>query len=105
MAMSRSLGGTVVTSRSPMRMRPLLTSSRPAEHTPRSWIPATGGADKNKEFAVANLQIYFVHRGLVVAGVDACDIVEEVTAAIVRNLHRQVRAERSVVRDVARCAT
>ena len=46
------------------------------KHTQGGGFTAAGRADKNKEFAVANLQIYFIHRGLVIAGVDACDIVK-----------------------------
>ena len=104
MAMSRSLGWTSVTSLSPMRMRPELTSSRPASMRSRGRLAAAGGADEDEELAVGDLEVQGVHARAVIARVDAGGMVKGHSCHEVVSLHRQVRAGRSVVKG-AECVS
>ena len=52
-ATSRAPGATLLTTRSPIRIRPSVTSSRPGEHAQRRRLAAARRADEHEELAVA----------------------------------------------------
>ena len=74
--MSRSFGGTSVTSRSPMRMRPVVDLFEAGEHAQGRGLAATGGADQNEELAVGDLEVELVDRGAGGARVEPGCLVE-----------------------------
>ena len=55
--MSRSLGGTVLTTRSPMRIVPSVIVSRPATIRSAVVFPHPDGPDEHDELAVLDLQV------------------------------------------------
>ena len=57
MAMSRSFGGSVVTSRPPMRSVPLGDRFKPGDHIQRCRLATAGGAHQHGELAVRYIQI------------------------------------------------
>ena len=60
MAMSRSLAGTVVTSRSPMWIAALVDRLEPGEHPQRRRLAAPRRPDEHEELAVGDLQVEVV---------------------------------------------
>ena len=74
--MSRSLGGMWVTSRSPMKILPALTSSSPASIRRVVDLPQPDGPDEDHELAVADLEVDARDRGLVGPGIPALCLLE-----------------------------
>src|SRR5207247_2442264 len=62
MAMSRSLGGTSFTRRSPMKISPAV-ASQPGDEAQRRGLPAARRPDQDGKLLVGNLQGELVHRG------------------------------------------
>ena len=57
MAMSRSLGGTLLTTREPMRISPPVMFSSPAIMRSRVDLPQPDGPDQDDELAVLNVHV------------------------------------------------
>jgi len=53
---------------SPIRIRPALTSSRPASIPQRGGLAAAGRPDEDEELAIADLQVELVDGGLIGPG-------------------------------------
>ena len=60
--MSRSRGGSPVTTRSSIRISPLVTGSSPADHPKGGRLAAAGGADEHQELARLDLEAEVVDR-------------------------------------------
>ena len=71
MAMSRSFGGTWVTSRSPMWIVPVVDRLQPGEHPQRRRLAAPRRPDEHQELAVVDLQVEVVDGGVVEPAVGA----------------------------------
>src|SRR5699024_3373648 len=95
--MSRSFGGTSVTSRSPIRMRPASISSRPASMRSEVDLPQPEGPTRtrNSPSPISMSRLSTAARS---CPGEMRDALSNVTVAMVCSLHRQVRAGRSVVK-------
>ena len=74
--MSRSFGGTSVTSRSPMQDAALVDLFEAGEHAQRGGLATAGGADENEELAVGDLEVELVDGGACRARVEAGCLVK-----------------------------
>ena len=74
--MSRSLGGRWVTSRSPMKILPLVDLLEAGEHPQARGLAAAGGPDEDHELAVVDLEVEVVHRGALGPGIPALRLLE-----------------------------
>ena len=61
MAMSRSLGGTSLTTRSPIMMRPSRDFLQTGQQAQAGRLATTGRADEDEELLVSNLDVEVVH--------------------------------------------
>ena len=59
--MSRSFGGTLLTTRSPMRISPAGDVLQPGDHAQQGGFAAAGRADQHDEFAVVDVDVDAVH--------------------------------------------
>ena len=94
--MSRSFGDRSVTSRSPIRIRPPLTSSRPASMRSEVVLPQPEGPTRTRNSPSPISRSSLSTAGVVGARVDPGRLVER-DSCHHKSLHRQVRAGRSVV--------
>ena len=76
MAMSRSLGGTSFTTRSPMRDGPLGDDLEAGDHPQRGRLAAARRADEHHELAVGDVEVERAD-GLGAVGIDLPDVVED----------------------------
>ena len=60
--MSRAIGATLLTTRSPIRMRPAVTVLESRDHPQRGGLAASGRADEHEELAVGDLELEVVDR-------------------------------------------
>ena len=74
--MSRSFGASDVTSRSPMKMLPELTSSNPASIRKVVDLPHPDGPDQHHELPVLDLQVDTGYGGLIGTGIPALGLLE-----------------------------
>ena len=75
MAMSRSLGGTSLTIRSPMRITPEVDLFQPRDHPQRRGLAASRRPDEHDKFPIGDAQIDRID-GFDAAGVDLGDFLE-----------------------------
>ena len=75
MAMSRSFGGTSLTTRSPMRTVPLRDRLEAGDHPQRGGLAAARRADEHHELAVGDVEVERAD-GFGAVGVDLPDVVE-----------------------------
>ena len=73
--MSRSRGRTLLTSRSPMRIAPSSSGSRPASIRSAVDLPEPGRPDEHEQLAVADVEVELVDGGDVGALVGAGRLV------------------------------
>ena len=76
MAMSRSLGGTSLTTRSPMLIVPLRDHLEPGDHAQRGGLAAARRADEDHELLVGDVEVELAD-GLGAVGVDLPHVVED----------------------------
>ena len=84
--MSRSFGATLLTTRSPMSIRPSVMSSSPATQRSAVVLPQPDGTDEDEELAVLDLEVQVVDGDDVLAvplvHVVECDGRHRVTLSI-----------------------